>query len=208
MESIVSVRRVAQSQITPARGSEVQEMYYNAAANVDRALASTLASVTRAVGTPPAVVVTSDHGESLFDEGFLGHGYALNDMQTRIPLIVRGLPLEIAEPFGQADLRDAIGAALSREPTGNAGPRIIRNPEKVVFQYLGNIHRPRQIAFTGVDGTLVYDFRDRRVRLRDGRRVHPEALSEDAAGQVLRLVHFWERMMLARSASRTSRDES
>jgi len=206
MESILSNTRVAQSQIAPARRSDVQEMYYNAAANVDRALASTLSSVTRAVGAPPAVIVTADHGESLFDEGFLGHGYALNDIQTRIPLIVRGLPMEIAEPFGQVDLRNAIAAALSRD-AGEPGPRLVEDPEKNVFQYLGNIHRPRQIAFTSLNGTLVYDFRDKQVRLPDGTRMRPDALRGHSADQFQRLVHFWERMMMARAAGVGARDD-
>jgi hypothetical protein len=151
------------------------------------------------------VIVTSDHGESLFDEGFLGHGYALNDMQTRIPLIVRGLPMQIAEPFGQTDLRDAIAAALSGD--GGGMPRVFDDPGKAVFQYLGNIHRPRQIAFTSLSGTLVYDFRDDQVRLPDGSRARPEALSGHAADHFRRLVHFWERMMLARAAGGGARDE-
>jgi hypothetical protein len=206
MEPILSNRRVPQSEIAPGRRSEVQEMYYNAAANVDRALASTLAGVTRALGAPPAVIVTSDHGESLFDEGFLGHGYALNHVQTRIPLIVRGLPMEIAEPFGQVDLRNAIAMALSRDST-NGAPRIVEAPGKTVFQYLGNIHRPRQIAFTGKDGSLVYDFRDRQVLFPDGTRGRPDALSGGAVDQFQRLIHFWERMMLARAAGGGARDE-
>lgn len=206
MESILPGRRVAQSQIAPARKSEVQEMYYNAAANVDRALATTLMSVTRALRTPPAVIVTADHGESLFDEGFLGHGYALNDVQTRIPLIVRGLPLEIVEPFGQVDLRNAIVTALSGDKA-NAAPRLVEDPRKMVFQYLGNIHRPRQIAFTSLAGTIVYDFREKQVRLPDGSRAHPDALSSQPTEQFQHLLRFWERMMLARAGRGGARDD-
>jgi hypothetical protein len=206
MDPIISSTRVPQAQIAPARRDGVLEMYYNAAANVDRAVATTLERVTRTLGSAPAVIVMADHGESLFDEGFLGHGYALNDIQTRIPLIVRGLPMEIAEPFGQVDLRNAIAVALERDSSENT-PRVVADPGKSVFQYLGNIHRPRQIAFTGMDGTLVYDFRDRQVLFPDGTRSQPDGLSGTAADQFLRLVHFWERMMLARAAGGGSRDE-
>lgn len=40
------------------------------------------------------VVVTSDHGESLWDDGIFGHGYATNSILTHVPLVVRipGLP--------------------------------------------------------------------------------------------------------------------
>jgi hypothetical protein len=115
IEPLLSSTPLPQRQIAPSRRDALFEMYLNTAANVDRAVGTALDAVTRAVGGPPAVIVTADHGESLFDEGFLGHGYAINDVQTRIPLIVRGLPMEIREPFGQADLRDAIGLALARD---------------------------------------------------------------------------------------------
>ena len=207
MEALISNRSVPQSDIAPGRRAEVLEMYDNAAANVDRAVGSTLESVTRALAAPPAVIVTADHGESLFDEGFLGHGYALNDMQTRIPLIVRGLPMEIAEPFGQTDLRDGIAAALSRAGAEHSRPRIIDDPRKTVFQYLGNIHRPRQIAFLSSSGRLVYDFRDRRVLLPAGRSLPPEGVSGADEVQFLGLIQFWERMMLARSNAGASPEE-
>jgi hypothetical protein len=77
----------------------------------------------------------------------------------------------------------------------------------VVFQYLGSVDRPRQIAFTRAAGRLVYDFRNRRVLLPDGTSATPASLSGEAAAQFLRLVHFWERMMLARAAGNGARDE-
>ena len=200
IQSIVSKGILSPSQIAPARADALRNMYYNTAANVDRALGATLDLVTRATGREPAVIVTADHGESLFDEDFLGHGYALNDAQTRIPLVVRGLPLEIVEPFGQSDLRGAIGDALSRDAIEGMKPRVSSDPGKTVFQYLGTIQRPRQLGFASARGRLVYDFRDRRVLYEDGTSRHPDDLSPEAAAPWLRLVHFWERMMLARAS--------
>ena len=60
-------------------------------------------------------------------------------------------------------------------------------PGKIVFQYLGGIHRPRQIALTGLAGRTIYDFRDNRVTLADGSTVRPEALDGPAAAPFLRL---------------------
>lgn len=202
---IVSGRRLTESQIGPARQDELHEMYLNTAANVDRAVGATLAAVTSSLGRLPAVIVTADHGESLFDEGFLGHGYALNEAQTRIPLVVRGLPLNIEEPFAQIELRDAIGEALSSSCDGDdreCRPRLRANPAKAIFQYLGDIGRPRQIAFVGPAGRLIYDFRARSVRLPDGRAVAPEALDSAAGLEFRQLIHLWERMKIARSAHR------
>ena len=83
---LVSNTVVPESQITPENRDAVRATYLNTAANVDRAIGTVLDRVRRTLGRDPAVIVLADHGESLFDEGFLGHGYALNEAQTHIPL--------------------------------------------------------------------------------------------------------------------------
>jgi hypothetical protein len=191
---------LAQSAIAPERADALREMYLNTAANVDRAIGAVIDQARQSLGREPAVVVISDHGESLFDEGFLGHGYALNDAQTRIPLIVAGLPMSIVEPFGQSDLRSALLDALASR-SGSTTPTVQRALGRVVFQYLGSIERPAQIAFVGLDSRFTYDFRARRVRA-DGlswRRVENLETAETAT--FLRLVRTWEHMMLARAGA-------
>jgi arylsulfatase A-like enzyme len=200
MLPVVSTSVLSQSQITPGNADKLREMYFNTAANVDRAVGRVIDRATASLGHLPAVVVTADHGESLFDEGFLGHGYALNDVQTRVPLIVRGLPLVIEEPFGQVDLRDAIGAALSN-PVSGAAPRLADASDKAVFQYLGNIDRPRQIGLRSGSTQLVYDFRQQRVQTggaRTWRHIGDLGAEEHALFQ--QLVWSWEQMILARGA--------
>lgn len=199
IQPLVSTQVVEEAHIEPSHKSAVQEMYFNTAANVDAAVGSSLDLIRRHLSSPPAIIVTGDHGESLFDEGFLGHGYALNDVQTRIPLIATGLPLVIEEPFGQADLRDAIGAALAA-PAGDMAPRVVRPAGKQVFQYLGNIDRPREIGFATAETRTIYDFRTQRVRLNDGSWHRPEDLDGQAGARFLELVRLWERMMLARAS--------
>ncbi len=51
----------------------------------------------------------------------------------------------------------------------------------------------------------MYDFRDRRVVGEDGAQ-QMESLSGEAAARLLRLVHYWERMMLARGNARELRE--
>jgi hypothetical protein len=172
----------------------------NTAANIDRAIGDLLAAVRTARGGEPAVIVTADHGESLFDEGFLGHGYVLNDVQTRVPLVVAGLPMVIEEPFGQQDLRAAIGAALRTAAEQPALPRVVRAGDREVFQYLGRLHRPRQIAFLRTGGRTMYDFRTGRVQLAGGTWQAPGDLAGEARAEFLRLVHHWERLLLMRRA--------
>jgi hypothetical protein len=199
MQPLVSDRILPEGEIQPSRASAVQEMYFNAAANVDQAIGATVRMVEQHLGSPPGVIVASDHGESLFDEGFLGHGYALNETQTRIPLIIKGVPLHVTEPFGQAELRDAIGEALSRSPSTGAGPRVTPDEAKTVFQYLGNIDKPRQIALVSMRGRTIYDFRNRRWQAPDGRTYRADDPEARDSAEFLRIIRLWERMIVARS---------
>ncbi|MGE0593022.1 MAG: sulfatase-like hydrolase/transferase [Vicinamibacterales bacterium] len=187
--------------IGPARAAELRGMYLNAVANVDRAIGRLLEMTTAAVGREPAVIVLADHGESLFDEGFLGHGYALNDAQTRIPFVAANLPLEIAEPFGQAGLRDALDAALKRPALDDVRPRVVPAPGTRVFQYLGVIDRPAQIAFQETGGRIVVDLRERRALVDGTTWQRLDDLDGAARARALDLVHTWEAMMLARRES-------
>ena len=204
IEPLLNTVVVPESGIAPENARRVREMYMNTASNVDRAIGDVLAHVRRALGREPGVIVMSDHGESLFDEGFLGHGYALNDAQTRIPLVVANLPLRIEEPFVQADLRDALEAALAVPYTPGAKPTVEVEPSRAVFQYLGLITRPAQIALTRMSGRTIYDFRERKARIGDGEWKRPEDLTGADRADFLRVVQTWERMMLARNAARAT----
>ncbi|NOT44118.1 MAG: sulfatase-like hydrolase/transferase [Acidobacteria bacterium] len=199
IESLVSDEPLAQADIVPANESRLREMYLNTAANVDRAIGDLLDRVRAATGREPGVVVLGDHGESLFDEGFLGHGYALNDAQTRIPLVIANLAVQVTEPFGQSDLRDLLSGALRLEGEASV-PELRRDQAREVFQYLGLIRRPKQIAFARLSGRTIYDFRSRRVRFHDSDWLREDQLPASRREEYLRLVHTWERIMLARAA--------
>jgi arylsulfatase A-like enzyme len=196
MRALVSDRVIAEGQIHPSRAAALQEMYFNAAANVDAAIGSTLQMVEQHLGRAPAVVVTSDHGESLYDEGFLGHGYALNDVQTRVPLVVRGLPVRLEQPVGQVELRDAIGVAMTRDP--GEPPSVTLRPDKTVFQYLGNLDRSRQIGLAGMRGRTLFDLRTGRVQVPGTAWLRPADVAPETRAGLSSLAHLWERMLVAR----------
>ena len=193
VQPLVSHVTLRQFEIGPSRVPELRAMYLNTVANVDRAIGELMQYATTSLGGEPAVIITADHGESLFDEGFLGHGYALNEVQTRIPFVTLNLPLSIPEPIGQADLRDGVRQALAR--TTAAAPR---GDAKRVFQYLGTIERPAQIGFISARDQIVYDFRINRVRFGDGAWQHPDSLPADQRAAWLDLVHTWEGYVLSR----------
>jgi glucan phosphoethanolaminetransferase (alkaline phosphatase superfamily) len=197
IETITSAARIDRAGIVPGARDALWATYANTAANVDRAIGSVIDAVRAARGREPGIVVTSDHGESLFDEGFLGHGYGLNEAQTRVPFVVANLPIEIPEPFGQSELRPALLAALS-EPDQARLPRARPRGDAPVFQYLGDLARPRQLAFLGPRGRFIYDFRSRRAKAPAGDWLPPDQLPKGERESFLALVRFWERVQLAR----------
>lgn len=201
IEPLLNDTVLARGELEASRTDELRAMYLNTVANVDRALGQALQAIREHLGQEPAVIVTSDHGESLFEDHALGHGYALNDHQTRIPVIAAGLPIRLVEPMGQSDLRDAIWAAL--ESPDDGPPSVVRDPSKQVFQYVGSLDVPRQIALRGAHGRVTYSFVDRRARFDEGPWRRVDSLAPDEQRQLLRVVHTWERMRLARAGVRS-----
>ncbi len=196
IEPVISDIVVPRGEIGPARAADLRAMYANTAANVDRTIGLVLADVTESVGAEPMILVTSDHGESLFDENFLGHGYALNDAQTLIPLIAVNLPVPVVEPFGQIHLRQILWKALeTRAPDAarQVGPG---RTTSAVFQYLGNMSRPRQIGEVSDEGRIIFDFRTSHARIADGDWEPFDDLSSRHHTMVLSLIHRWEAMVL------------
>jgi hypothetical protein len=65
-----------------------------------------------------------------------------------------------------------------------------------VFQYLGALARPRQIAFLQNGERIIYDFRTGRVQTGGGAWQRPDALDAAAAATFHRLIQQWELMNL------------
>jgi hypothetical protein len=206
IETITSATRLAREDIAPGAHAALWATYANTAANVDRAIGHVIEAVRTARGREPGIIVTSDHGESLFDEGFLGHGYGLNDTQTRVPLIVANLPVVLPSPMGQSELRPALLAAMS-DPDGTRKPGTAPRGEAPIFQYLGDLARPKQVAFLGPNGRFIYDFRSGRARAAHGDWLPPTELPKAEREEFLSLVRFWERIQLARKPAWQRTDE-
>ena len=201
IETLVSDVRIDRAEIKAANRDKLWQMYLNTAASVDKAVGDVLERVRQVRGREPGVIITADHGESLFESGFLGHGYGLNDVQTRVPFIVANLPMRVTEPFGHVDLRRALTTALTT-PLGEAtDPVLEKSATGHVFQYLGELRRPKQIAFTRDGRRLIYDFRKARVQKWDESWVAPSELSGGERGDFLQLLHQWEWMNLARRSA-------
>jgi hypothetical protein len=188
LDDLLGVEPIGRHQIRADRSALVYATFANAAANVDRSVGRLLEQVRAHTGEEPAVIVTADHGEAMYERGFLGHGHSLDDEQTRVPLVVRGIGGEWPEPLGIADVR-----GLLRRHLPDAGPgarvRFVPDPSRTVLQFVHELARPRRIALRSLDARVEYDLAGAGL-VRQG---------EGAPGFEA-LVHAWEATRLALAA--------
>ena len=131
------------------------ETYLNAVSYSDWATGQILKRL-KAMGVydNTIVVIAGDHGESLFDEGTLGHGIKISDFQTRALLVAnRKLPA-LSRLLGQKDLAQAMLEGL--------GARVslgFQTRHDAVLQYIGDIRSPSSLGYVYGDGSrLTIDF--------------------------------------------------
>lgn len=111
-----------------AIATEMRNNYDSEIAYVDEQIRETLDALD--LEDDPLLIVTSDHGESFFDHGHLGHGTSLFEAQIRIPMIVHqpgqtdGRRIE--EPTSLVDLYPTILEAVGiAPPDGLAGVSLL-----------------------------------------------------------------------------------
>ena len=165
--------------------------YLNAVAYDDWLIGQVIARLKRlGVWDDTLLVVTADHGESLFDDGFLGHGHVINQVQSQVPLIfsAKGAALP-AGPVGLSDYRRIILSALGAKPAA-AAPR-------PVFQHIGSLDAPAAIGIVEAGGVrTTFDFETEEVRFGDrGPATRYDALTPDsrARARADRLFEEWAR---------------
>lgn len=139
---------LARGAISAQRREEVERTYWNAVAHSDAALGGLVARL-KALGQwdDTILLVTGDHGESLFEDGFLGHGHLINQRQFATFLAVnRPLP-GVTAPLVISDYRGLLLDLL----TGRA-PR--RDPVQP-FMHIGELDSPSTIGLAATPFGIV-----------------------------------------------------
>jgi hypothetical protein len=191
MEQVLPGRPIPRSAIGEANRAWVEATYWNAVAQADRQLGE-LIDRLKALGVyeDTIVLVTADHGESLFDDGFLGHGHMLNRQQTHIPLVVNVPGVARTDPVGLTDYRALILRLLGADVP-------VREPTRPVVQYIGTLDRPAQVGMVEArQRWTVLKLDDRTVRFSDVRgRFDYDGLSRhpQLKARANRLVTAWAR---------------
>ena len=189
MVDLIEPHPLPRGEIDSTRRERVARTYWNAVAYADRQLGA-LVKRLKALGVwnDTLLVVTADHGESLFDDRFLGHGHMLNDQQTRIPLVLNAAGVAPRGPVGLVDYRALILDVLAGRPCPP--------PPGAVFQYIGTLDRPAQIGLVKAGGLrTVFDFDTGDVRFTaSGRAIAYRTLPAGSAARARadHLIHRWE----------------
>jgi hypothetical protein len=185
---IIERAPIPREQISAENRARVERTYWNAVAYSDRQLGR-LVDMLKAKGEwdNTLLVVLADHGESLFEDGLLGHGHVLNAVQTRIPLVVNQPGLARNGPVGLADIRSIVLGALSGRPTTRSDPKVL--------QFIGSIDRPVKIALVEPGPTrTVLDPDESTVTFDDGAHGIPlRHLTGERKLRADRLIDEWRR---------------
>ena len=206
LDDILGVEPLPQADIGPEMREELWATYANAAANVDRGVERVVVELrARLGGADHAIVVTADHGESMYERGYLGHGQDLGVAQTRVPLIVWGIGGEWPEPFGLSELRGQIQRNLPERGAGEVPrPRVVQPAGRELFQFGAELVRPRLLAMRRVDSALHYDLlRGELLYEGSDRRLTPE-VPEDERARFATLIWTWEALARQSAAAGTT----
>jgi hypothetical protein len=139
---------IPRGEIEAANADRVRETYWNAVAHADWALGEVVARLkAKGVWDETILIVSGDHGEELFEGGFLGHGHVINHEQFATLLVANRPGMMPAGPIGLADYRTILSAAIR----GQAPPSISVPP----FLHIGPLDTPTAIGLAGPDGQLT-----------------------------------------------------
>lgn len=139
---------LARGELTAARKDQVAATYWNAVAHADAALGALVARLrARGVWDDTLLLVTGDHGEDLFEQGFLGHGHLINARQSATFLVASRPDVLPKGPVALADYRAiALRALTGRPPAEPAAPP---------FLHIGPLDTPTAIGLAGPGGRLT-----------------------------------------------------
>jgi phosphoglycerol transferase MdoB-like AlkP superfamily enzyme len=191
MEKRIINDLIPRSKINEENKEWVSRTYWNAIANADWAVGKVIEALKdRNLLDQVTIVILADHGESLFEDGFLGHGHAINDMQTKIPLISNDPNIVADEPIGQVDVAEmTIRSALGL--TNHWA-----NKDKVVFQFVGSLSQPTLIAHVKSNGVrTLFDLRSEQAFFSESNSWKPyrEAILDPLyKDRVVNLIRDWE----------------
>ena len=196
LKNFIHDEPIPRSKTSKSNKEWVRKTYWNAVAYGDWLVGQVISRLKNlGVYENTVVVVTSDHGESLFDDGFLGHGHMINLQQTQIPLIINQPGIAVHQPLGLNGYYGLMMNLLGAEGPYKNLPMV--GAEKDVFQYIGHLDNPNSIGLIEVGGWwTVLNIDKLLVSFKDLDRVLPYGDLKNhplLKARFDRLIFSWER---------------
>ena len=193
MPHLILDKPIPRDKITHENKAWLQKSYWNAVQYADQVIGQVIDSLKQqGVWDDTVLIITGDHGESLFEDGFLGHGHKINTVQTEVPLVINKPGITIEQPVGQKAIMDIARAMVGMTPV----PHIRDNGKKAVFQYIGSVSTPAQAGIVEKDHVqTVLDFRTREIYFSDLKRwidVNRALHEPRLAARSERMIDTWE----------------
>ncbi len=149
---------ISRGQIVFERQNWLKRTYWNAARNLDSALAGVLAELDQlGLRSQTVILVVGDHGEELFEHGYLGHGLSISfEQYATTGKLINSNWIPPRRPIGLDSVSALIHNALVLRPE-YALPL-----DEHFFCYTGVITEPTQLGLVTSDGIVKFDFQRRR----------------------------------------------
>ncbi len=148
MGNLINDKPLPRNRITPDNREQLVRTYLNAVAWSDHWLGEIVNKLQQlGVQKDVLLVVTGDHGESLFDQGFLGHGNQISDIQTQVPLVLSQPGVRLEGAIGLMDVRRLVLNTMAGTP--------VQPKAEPVFQYVGGLDLPAMIGLVDNNGNRI-----------------------------------------------------
>jgi membrane-anchored protein YejM (alkaline phosphatase superfamily) len=148
MPRILPGEPIARANINIGNRTALERTYWNAVAYDDWLIGQLIARLKKVgVWDDTVLAVTADHGESLFDDAFLGHGHLINRQQMRIPFILSVPGVKVNGPVGLYDYRAVLLRALGADLPEPGG--------RPVFLHIGPLDAPTAIGMVEAGGRFT-----------------------------------------------------
>ncbi len=191
MPLLLTKEPLSRNLIKPENQSRLLETYYNSMAYDDEALGRVIKELKiRGIYDKTLLVVSGDHGESLFDDGFLGHGHFINNIQMRTILVSNKSLPGLDMPIGQIDLSRMIYHYLTQVDLSSFK---INNG---VFHFIGSLQQPSLIGISYQDNDkIILNLESREIQTSLSNNWIPESIwmnDEALKAKTEKLAKYWE----------------
>jgi arylsulfatase A-like enzyme len=182
----------------PENAGQIFRQYANAAHHLDRSIRELFEGLeARDLLDKTVIVIVGDHSESFYENGLLGHFFAVDARQRATPLFVVNGRGSHEVPLGQEEVVEVILKSIDRRDHGTFSFRA--DPRKRVLVFTGPLEQPQKIAWIRPSDLITYDFKIGRVQFGEGQAWLKASELEDGveSGRLFEgLVHRWESEVL------------